>query len=104
MIIRPVTDLRNHFPDIEREVNEVGEVYLTKNGYGSAVLLSLDEYTAIKGAAYIPPDPGPRSDESYRGYFHKYADPELMEHEKEAGELYVLDNWEKYTPEGRDAG
>ena len=31
--IRPVSDLRNKFPDIERLVNEGEPVYLTKNGY-----------------------------------------------------------------------
>lgn len=40
--IRPVSDLRNKFPDIERLVNEGEPVYLTKNGYGAMVVLSLD--------------------------------------------------------------
>ena len=35
--IRPVSDLRNKFPEIEATVLNNGEpVYLTKNGYGSA--------------------------------------------------------------------
>lgn len=37
--IRPVSDLRNKFPDIEKIVNEGEPVYLTKNGYGSMVVL-----------------------------------------------------------------
>ena len=45
--IRPVSDLRNKFPDIERLVNEGEPVYLTKNGYGSMVLLSLEQYAAL---------------------------------------------------------
>lgn len=42
--IRPVSDLRNKFPEIESLVNEGQPVYLTKNGYGAMVVLSLEEY------------------------------------------------------------
>lgn len=46
--IRPVSDLRNKFPEIETTVLKNGEpVYLTKNGYGSMVLLSLEQYAAL---------------------------------------------------------
>ena len=46
--IRPVSDLRNKFPEIENTVLKNGEpVYLTKNGYGSMVLLSLEQYAAL---------------------------------------------------------
>ena len=46
--IRPVSDLRNKFPEIEKIVMETGEpVYLTKNGYGSMVVLSLEQYAAL---------------------------------------------------------
>ncbi len=45
--IRPVSDLRNKFPDIERLVNEGEPVYLTKNGYGAMVVLSLDMYSRL---------------------------------------------------------
>ena len=39
--IRPVSDLRNKFPEIEETVLRTGEpVYLTKNGYGSSVIVS----------------------------------------------------------------
>ena len=39
--IRPVSDLRNKFPGIEETVLKTGEpVYLTKNGYGSSVIVS----------------------------------------------------------------
>ena len=41
--IRPVSDLRNKFPDIEKIVNAGEPVYLTKNGYGAMVVLSLEE-------------------------------------------------------------
>ena len=40
--IRPVSDLRNKFSDIEKAVGGGDPVYLTKNGYGTMVLLSLE--------------------------------------------------------------
>jgi prevent-host-death family protein len=45
--IRPVSDLRNKFPDIEKIVKAGEPVYLTKNGYGSMVVLSLDAYSKL---------------------------------------------------------
>ena len=45
--IRPVSDLRNKFPEIEMLVNEGQPVYLTKNGYGAMVVLSLEEYASL---------------------------------------------------------
>ncbi len=48
MNIRPVSDLRNKFPEIESLVlSESQPVFLTKNGYGSMVLLSLEQYSAL---------------------------------------------------------
>ena len=41
--IRPVTDLRNKFSEIEEKVAEGEPVYLTKNGYGTMVVLSIEE-------------------------------------------------------------
>ena len=45
--IRPVSDLRNKFSEIESLVNAGEPVYLTKNGYGSMVVLSLEQYAAL---------------------------------------------------------
>lgn len=45
--IRPVSDLRNKFPEIENVVREGEPVYLTKNGYGSMVVMSLEKYTEL---------------------------------------------------------
>ena len=45
--IRPVTDLRYKFPEIEGIVNEGRPVYLTKNGYGTMVVLSLEAYSNL---------------------------------------------------------
>ena len=45
--IRPVSDLRNKFTEIESVVKEGSPVYLTKNGYGSMVVMSLEQYSAL---------------------------------------------------------
>lgn len=47
IIIRPVSDLRNKFPEIESVVREGEPVYLTKNGYGSMVVMSLEKYAEL---------------------------------------------------------
>lgn len=49
MQIRPVSDLRNKFPEIEGIVNGGSPVYLTKNGHGAMVVLSLEEYGRLTG-------------------------------------------------------
>ena len=45
--IRPVSDLRNKYSDIERQVRSGQPVFLTKNGYGSMVVMSLEGYAAL---------------------------------------------------------
>ncbi len=46
--IRPVSDLRNKYPEIEDLVLREDEaVYLTKNGYGTMVVLSLEKYSEM---------------------------------------------------------
>ena len=45
--IRPVSDLRNKFTEIESTVRDGQPVYLTKNGYGSMVVLSLEMYSKL---------------------------------------------------------
>ena len=47
MQIRPVSDLRNKFPEIEGVVREGNPVFLTKNGYGSMVVMSLERYAEL---------------------------------------------------------
>ncbi len=43
--IRPVSDLRNNFAEISRQVHETQEpVFLTKNGFGDMVVLSMEAY------------------------------------------------------------
>ena len=45
--IKPVSDLRNKFTEIEKLVNEGTPVYLTKNGYGTRVVLSIEAYSNL---------------------------------------------------------
>ena len=47
--IRPVSDLRNKFPEIEKIVKTGNPVCLTKNGYGTMVILSIEEYSKLTG-------------------------------------------------------
>jgi prevent-host-death family protein len=43
--IRPVSDLRNNFSEISKVVHETQEpVFLTKNGYGDMVVMSMETY------------------------------------------------------------
>ena len=46
--IRPVSDLRNKFTEIEEIVTSTqSPVFLTKNGYGSMVVMSIQAYENI---------------------------------------------------------
>ena len=78
--IRPVSDLRNKYPEIEELVLKEDEaVYLTKNGYGSMVVMSLEKYSKLV------------SDLEY----NEYIENELDEADKEAENL----NTKYYTHE-----
>lgn len=46
--IRPVSDLRNSFAAISRDVHESGKpVFLTKNGTGDMVVMSMEAYESM---------------------------------------------------------
>jgi PHD/YefM family antitoxin component YafN of YafNO toxin-antitoxin module len=45
--IRPVSDLRNKYLEIETTVKGGEPVFLTKNGYGTMVVLSLEQYSKL---------------------------------------------------------
>lgn len=48
-MIRPVSDLRNNFADISRTVHETAQpVFLTKNGYGDMVVLSMEAFENLQ--------------------------------------------------------
>lgn len=47
--IRPISDLRNKFAEISRDVHESGEpIFLTKNGVGDMVVMSMETYEALE--------------------------------------------------------
>lgn len=83
--IRPVSDLRNKFPDIEKIVNEGEPVYLTKNGYGSMVVLSLDAYSKLTDGIEAALDEADRCAEE---------DTRRMTHEEVFGNLRMRINAE----------
>ena len=58
--IRPVSDLRNKFAEIETIVSEGKPVYLTKNGYGAMVVLSLEEYASLTNSVEMKLDEADR--------------------------------------------
>jgi prevent-host-death family protein len=62
--IRPVSDLRNKFPEIERVVGGGEPVFLTKNGYGAMVVLSLDRYAELTDDIELALDAADRAAES----------------------------------------
>lgn len=45
--IRPISDLRNKFTEIEKMVKKGEVVHLTKNGYGSMVVMSTERYSQL---------------------------------------------------------
>lgn len=47
--IRPVSDLRNNFAEISKTVHETAQpVFLTKNGYGDMVVLSMEAFENLQ--------------------------------------------------------
>ena len=48
-MIRPVSDLRNNFADISKTVHETEQpVFLTKNGYGDMVVMSMEAFEKMQ--------------------------------------------------------
>ena len=45
--VRPVSDLRNRFDDIEDIVQTGEPVYLTRNGHGTMVVMSMEAYSRL---------------------------------------------------------
>lgn len=70
--IRPVSDLRNKFPDIEKAVGGGESVFLTKNGYGTMVVLSLEVYSKlIDGAELLLDEADKAAIEDNRRFTHE---------------------------------
>ena len=60
MNIRPISDLRNRYADVERDVIEGGPVFLTKNGYDSMVVMSVEQFEHINGGVEFALDAADR--------------------------------------------
>ena len=70
--IRPVSDLRNKFTDIEKAVGGGEPVYLTKNGYGAMVVLSLEAYSKLTDGVETALDEADRyASENEKRYTHE---------------------------------
>lgn len=70
--IRPVSDLRNKFPDIEKAVGGGEPVFLTKNGYGAMVVLSLEAYSRLTDGVEAALDEADRyASENEKRYTHE---------------------------------
>ena len=62
--IRPVSDLRNKFTEIDDCVKSGKPVYLTKNGYGSMVVMSIEQYSAMTDDVELKLDEADRAADS----------------------------------------
>ena len=82
--IRPISDLRNKYPEIEELVLKEDEaVYLTKNGYGSMVVMSLEKYSKLM------------SDLEYNEYVENELDEADKESENPNTQYYTHDEMKK---------
>ena len=71
--IRPVSDLRNKFAEIEEEVITTNSpIFLTKNGYGAMVVMSIEQYSFLTDSVEKSLDEA-----------DKYADECKVRHSKE---------------------
>ena len=70
--IRPVSDLRNKFPEVEKAVAYGEPVYLTKNGYGAMVVLSLEAYSRLTDGIEVALDIADKAaEDDDRRYTHE---------------------------------
>ena len=70
--IRPVSDLRNKFSEVEKAVACGEPVYLTKNGYGAMVGLSLEAYSRLTDGVDAALDEADKyAEEDNRRYTHE---------------------------------
>ncbi|MBR2801830.1 MAG: type II toxin-antitoxin system Phd/YefM family antitoxin [Erysipelotrichaceae bacterium] len=82
--IRPVSDLRNHFAEISRQVHETKEpVFLTKNGYGDMVVLSMEAYEELRLDSEVY-QKLLEAEEGYRLQGKTYSSKEVLKELKES--------------------
>lgn len=73
--IRPVSDLRNRFAEIENTVRTGKPVYLTKNGYGTMVVMSIEAYSRLTDSIENALD---LADEIAKGTETRYSHEEMF--------------------------
>ena len=78
--IRPVSDLRNNFTEIESIVKQGDPVYLTKNGYGTMVVMDLQQYAALTDAIELKLD---EADKAAEADDERYAAEEVFDRARE---------------------
>ena len=79
MDIRPVSDLRNNYPEIEKAVQANGHVFLTKNGYGSMVVISIEEYSRLVNGVELALD---EADKAAKANSKRLTHEEVFSHFK----------------------
>lgn len=78
--IKPVSDLRNKFTEIENIVKTGEPVYLTQNGYGSMVVLSIEAYSMLTESIEDALDVADKmSEENNKRYTHEEMFAKLRE-------------------------
>ena len=78
--IKPVSDLRNKFTEIESIVKTGEPVFLTKNGYGSMVVLSIEAYSMLTESIEDALDVADKmADETNKRYTHEEMFSKLRE-------------------------
>ena len=70
--IRPVSDLRNKLQNKKKAVGGGEPVFLTKNGYGAIVVLSLEAYSRLTDGVEAALDEADRyASENEKRYTHE---------------------------------
>ena len=78
--IKPVSDLRNKFTEIESIVKTGEPVFLTKNGYGSMVVLSIEAYSMLTESVEAALDVADKmAEETEKRYTHEEMFSKLRE-------------------------
>ena len=83
-LIRPVSDLRNNFADISKTVHETAQpVFLTKNGYGDMVVMSMEAFESLQfeSEVYFKLQAAEREAELTD---HRYSSKEVLQAMREA--------------------
>ena len=80
--IRPVSDLRNNFTEIESIVKQGDPVYLTKNGYGTMVVMDLQQYAALTDDIELKLD---EADKAAEADDERYTAEEVFDRARERG-------------------